>query len=122
MPVLSQSFNGPLQSHSSTIDHAPRVRVMAVKTTPLTTSQPGNDAYSRPVDGRAGSERVDEAKVTGLERSFDDRLLQIVTLIDAQLERRFGIGQFVLESIFSHHLLVVRASLTSHAPWNVRLI
>src|SRR3954447_21930906 len=66
--ILSQRFDRALECHRYPIHHVPRVRVVTVRTTKLTTRSPCNDPNTRPIDSRSRGERMQETQVAGSER------------------------------------------------------
>src|SRR6185369_3627068 len=65
----------------------PRVRVVTVKTTELTTCGPRHEAHAWTINRRAGGERMQETDVTRLEGFLDDRLGDVLTQPLTKLKR-----------------------------------
>src|SRR5947209_19657068 len=75
---------------------------------------PRDDADARPVDGRAGGERVKVADVTGGEGLLDQALRDVATQVQSKLVRTLRLeGNGLSRGGFGH---------SASDPWNVRLI
>src|SRR5262249_24095888 len=85
--IFLQRFYCSLKRDRYPIHHVPGVGIVPVQTTELTAGGPGHDPTTRPIDSRAGGERMQEAHVPRLERRRYCRLGNSTCVIYAQLER-----------------------------------
>src|SRR5436190_20162705 len=68
--IFVEPFDGTFESHRDSIDHVPRIRVVAVQAAPLTTRRPRDDAHAWSINRRSGGEGMNKAHVSGFEGVF----------------------------------------------------
>ena len=113
--ILAKFFGCLPERYWDAVAHIPRVRVVTIQASKLATACPCNEANTRAIDGRAGSERMEEAHLPGGQCSPNVGFRDATAQVHAQFERASCLQRNILQLLFlTHRRLVSVKSAVDH--------
>ena len=106
--ILAKFFGCLPERYWDAVAHIPRVRVVTIQASKLATACPCNEANTRAIDGRAGSERMEEAHFAALERCSRIGVRHTSAQVYAQYKRALSFQRNLFNSLTFKHLAYSR--------------